>query len=170
MAKKKTSKKASSSRASRKKSGKKSAGKSAKTASAKKSPAKRSGPNKVVAKTSSGTKGNSVDSLLRKYQKERATQETQLGGLRKKIEELEAKTRSFREQISKLTEKEKATQDAIAKLDSMRDTDVANLLEKLGVQIRSDSPRPSDQSEPSNSGEPAADLGKSNHPPTLRLG
>lgn len=56
--------------------------------------------------------------------------------MRKKIEDLEAKTRAFREQIGKLTEQENGLKKTISQLDARRDQEVSNLLAKLGVQLR----------------------------------
>jgi chromosome segregation ATPase len=93
-------------------------------------------PKASSKKSSGGSRSNSVDGVLKKYQKERQTQEVQLATMRKKIEDLEAKTRAFREQIGKLTEQENGLQKTISQLDARRDQEVSNLLAKLGVQLR----------------------------------
>ena len=106
--------------------------------SAKKSPKKKSAPKKApVKKTAakSSPRASSVDGVLKKYEKERSAQESQLTTLRKKIDDLEAKSRAFQEQIAKLTTQEDVTKDAIMQLDSRRDEEVGQLLSKLGVQL-----------------------------------
>jgi chromosome segregation ATPase len=88
----------------------------------------------VQAKPSRAT---SVDSILKKFKKERVTLDTGLVTVRKKINELNAKTRAFEEQIAKLTEKELVTEEAIEQLDARRDAEVSELLSKLGVKLGS---------------------------------
>ena len=90
---------------------------------------------KSAKSNADGPRGNSVDNVLEKYQKERTSQEIQLATVRKKIDELEAKTRAFREQIAKLTKQEAALKNSMAQLDTRRDNEVRKLLEKLGVQL-----------------------------------
>jgi chromosome segregation ATPase len=115
-------------------------GRSPKQASPKKSPAKKSPAKKLaVAKksttASSGGRGTSVDSLLKKYEKERKTQESKLSASLKKIKDLELKAQKLEEQIAKLKDDSKTTQAEIDQLDSRRDADIAEVLSKLGVQL-----------------------------------
>ena len=79
-----------------------------------------------------GSRGTSVDTLLKKYEKERKTQESQLSGSLKKIDELELKATKLQEQIAKLKEGAKSTQLEIDQLDSRRDAEVAEVLGRLG--------------------------------------
>ena len=90
----------------------------------------------------------SVDGILNRYRKERASQESQLAAVRKKIADLEAKTAAFQQQIAKLNDQETATLLQVEELDAKRDQEVSELLSKLGVRIGSDSPEtpPSSQS------------------------
>ncbi len=101
---------------------------------------------KKVATKSSATKkptekksrlGTSVDGILNRYKKERALQETQLAAVRKRIADLEAKTRAFEEQIAKLNDQESATKRQVEDLDAKRDQEVSELLSKLGVRVDS---------------------------------
>lgn len=107
---------------------------------ARKKTTQKKSPQKKTAKArSTGSGGKSVDGVLQKYEQERSAQESLLATLRKKIEELEAKTRVYQEQITKLTDQADATRDAIEQLDSRRDEEVGKLLSKLGVQLGGDS-------------------------------
>ena len=107
--------------------------KPAKTRVAKKSPAKTKAKPKAAAK--SKPRGTSVDTLLKKFDKERKTQEAKLAASKKKIEEMEKKAEQLREQIAKAKELARATQNDINQLDSRRDAEVAEVLAKLGVQL-----------------------------------
>ena len=136
---------------------------------AKKSKARKTGSSaksgrKSAAKKSTTTRGNSVDSILKKYQKERHTQEVQLATMRKKIEELEAKTRAFREQIGKLTDQENGLKRAISQLDAQRDQEVSDLLAKLGVQFRTGNNMPSPNTTDNTPQTPVASGAMRNQP------
>ena len=97
-------------------------------------PKKKPNGNKdVPAKT--GSRATSVDSLLKKFEKERYTQEAKLSGARKKIDELESKATKLREQISKLKAEAQSTEVEISQIDSRRDAEVAEILARLGVQL-----------------------------------
>lgn len=98
------------------------------------SPKKRAVAQSTTAKTKS-PRGNSVDALLKKFEKERKTQEAKLSNSIKKIDELEFKSEKLAEQIAKLKETAKSTQTEIDQLDSRRDAEVAEVLTKLGVQL-----------------------------------
>jgi len=114
-----------------------------KKATAKKKPATKKSASKPASKKSTKAKTSkprpvtSVDGVLKKYEKERAAQDSQLVALRKKIEELETKARVFEEQIAKLKDQESSTENAIAQLDSKRDEEVSRVLSKLGVSLGS---------------------------------
>jgi len=133
--KKKTTGRATKNRAKKKvvKKGKAVRKKSSPKKAAKKAPKKSSKKPAKVKNTGAGAK--SVDGLLKKYEKERSAQGSQLATLGKKIKDLQAKTRVYENQIVKLQTQENALQVAIAKLDSRRDKEVGKLLGKLGVQL-----------------------------------
>ncbi len=82
-------------------------------------------------------RSTSVDGILNKFNKERLNLDSSLTAIRKKILELKAKTRAFEEQIAKLTKKELETEEAIQQVDARRDTEVGELLSKLGVNLGS---------------------------------
>lgn len=126
MAKKKRTTKKTASR-----SKKKTATKKRSKKSVRKSTSRKSAPAKITA----GRGNNSVDSLLKKFAKERSQKESQLESLRKKKRELEEKARKFQEQVSKLSQQERDAQAQIAQLDKQRDHDVSQLLSKLGIQL-----------------------------------
>ena len=88
--------------------------KPAKTRVAKESPAKTKAKPKAAAK--SKPRGTSVDTLLKKFDKERKTQEAKLAASKKKIEEMEKKAEQLREQIAKAKELARATQNDILSL------------------------------------------------------
>ena len=129
---------------------------------------KRAAKQKTVAnkKSASGgrSRGDSVDGVLNKFQKERQAQEIQLATIRTRIEDMEAKMRTFREQIGKLTEQEKDLKNSISQLDAQRDQEVSDLLAKLGVQLRTAGAGP--KREESESKAPIANsvIEKRNHP------
>lgn len=89
--------------------------------------------------SATGSRRTSVDTLLKKYEKERKTQEAQLSSSLKKIEELELKATKLQEQIAKLKEQAKSTQHEIDQHDSRRDAEVAEVLGRLGVQLSANS-------------------------------
>ena len=78
----------------------------------------------------------SVDAILKRFAKERVTNETQVATLRKKREDLEARSAKLREQINRLMDQEKKSRDELAQLDARRDQEVAQLLEQLGVRLQ----------------------------------
>ena len=55
--------------------------------------------------------------MIKKYEKERSAQQSQLAALSSKIDDLQAKASSIQEQIEDLSEQRSATQQAIAQLD-----------------------------------------------------
>jgi hypothetical protein len=89
----------------------------------------------IATKPTKRASATSVDAVLKKYQKERVSLNSSLVTVRKKIDELNAKTRAFEEQISKLTEKEMVAEESLQNLDVRRDAEVSELLSKLGVNI-----------------------------------
>jgi chromosome segregation ATPase len=92
-------------------------------------------PTKTKTAKARPTKPKSVDSILQKYEKQRVTCNSKLTSIRAKIEDLQAKTKAYAEQINKLTEQELVTESVIAELDSKRDSEVSELLTKLGVNL-----------------------------------
>jgi hypothetical protein len=107
-----------------------------KAAAPKKSAVKKSAPAKKAAKAPKASGGSdSVDGVIKKYEKERATQESQLTALTKKIDGLEKQSRSLDQQIEKLSEQRIVAQESIAQLDLRRDEEIAALLAKLGVSV-----------------------------------
>lgn len=132
VAKKKVAKKASAAKASTKASAAKKAVK--KTAS--KTTARKT---KTAAKSSSKprTKASSVDGILKRYQKERVTQEAKLGSVREKIKDLTSKIQSYQKQIVKLKSQQLDTENSICTLDIRRDQEVAGLLSSLGINLDS---------------------------------
>lgn len=82
-----------------------------------------------------GADGNSVDGVIKKYEKERSTQESQLASLSKKIVGMQKQADSLYQQIEKLSAQRMAAEDAIAQLDTRRDEEITALLAKLGVSV-----------------------------------
>ena len=78
---------------------------------------------------------NSVDSLLRKFAKDRTQQETRLSAIRKKRIDMEEKSAKLQEQIAKLRQQEKEVEVQIDGLDQQRDNEVKELLTKIGVKL-----------------------------------
>ena len=77
----------------------------------------------------------SVDGILKRFKQERAVQESQLVAVRKKIADLEAKSRAFQEQIAKLNDQESETLQQVDELDAKRDQEISELLSRLGVRV-----------------------------------
>jgi chromosome segregation ATPase len=92
-------------------------------------------PTKTKTAKARPAKPKSVDSILQKYEKQRVSCNSKLTSIRAKIEDLQAKTKAYAEQINKLTEQELVTESVIAELDSKRDSEVSELLTKLGVNL-----------------------------------
>lgn len=117
--------------------------KSVRTTTTKKAPAtgkaakKKPTRKKAARKTSKAKSATplSVDGVLEKYTKERGTLQSSLSTVQKKIADLKKKTLAFQQQIEKLTTQEATTAEAIATLDSRRDTEVSQVLAKLGVSV-----------------------------------
>lgn len=101
----------------------------------KKKPVSRAKAKPATAKRSSSRSSNSVDSLLKKFDKDRSQKESQLAVLQKKRVELEDKTRKLQEQISKVAQQIRETESQVSQLDSQRDQEVRELLAKLGVKL-----------------------------------
>ncbi len=108
--------------------------------SARKRPAeKRPAGKRPAGKRSAGKQAKadtSIDAILKRFAKERVTNETQVATLRKKREDLEARSAKLREQINRLMDQEKKSRDELAQLDARRDQEVAQLLEQLGVRLQ----------------------------------
>ena len=123
--------------AKKKKATKKTKNRPAKTSSkSKKKPAAKAS---IKEAGSAKPRSTSVDTLLKKFEKERKTKEAKLAASVKKIEELETKSAKLREQITKLRDESKATQTDIDQLDTRRDQEVAEVLAQLGVQLSASS-------------------------------
>lgn len=82
-----------------------------------------------------GSDGSSVDGVIKKYERERTTQESQLASLSKKIDGMQKQADSLHQQIEKLSAQRTAAQNAIAQLDARRDEEITALLAKLGVAV-----------------------------------
>ena len=94
---------------------------------------------------SSNTKTpTSVDGILKKFGKQRATLDSQAISTRNKIEALEKKVNQSLAQIDKLIEKETATKKSLNELDARRDSEVSALLAKLGVKFSDTPPEPTE--------------------------
>ena len=94
---------------------------------------------KVAAKASKSSSKkkdpNSVDDVLKKFVRERASLDLHLSTLDKKIADLEKKTKRYQEQLVALGKDKESTRDSIAKIDTRRDLEVSELLAKLGVKV-----------------------------------
>ena len=86
-------------------------------------------------KRSASRASTSVDSLLKKFDKDRSQKESQLVVLQKKRAELEDRTQKLQEQIGKVSGQIRETESQIASLDSQRDQEVKELLARLGVKL-----------------------------------
>ena len=80
----------------------------------------------------------SVDSILATFGKRRTEQQSKLAAVRKKIAQLEAKTKAYQAEIVSLKKAESSAETTIEKLDLDRDQAVRKLLEKLGVKLVSE--------------------------------
>ncbi len=90
----------------------------------------------IADKKSKPTTGrNSVDSILVRFEKQRTEQQSKLSTVRKKIAQLEAKTKAFQAEIVSLKAAESNAETTLGKLDSQRDQAVRDLLKKLGVSL-----------------------------------
>ena len=112
---------------------------SSKKSKARKSPARKSSTSKSTKKKAATI---SVDSLLRKFEKERTQKEQLLQTLQARQVDLHEKTRKMQEQIATNKDRIKETQSLLSNLDADRDAQVKELLAKLGVQIDSAGPSP----------------------------
>ena len=94
---------------------------------------------KTAAKSSSKsrTKASSVDGILKRYQKERVTQEAKLVSVREEIKDLTSKIQAYQKQIVKLKSQQLDTENSICTLDIRRDQEVAGLLSSLGINLDS---------------------------------
>ncbi|MFT5299580.1 MAG: hypothetical protein ACI87E_001416 [Mariniblastus sp.] len=112
---------------------------SAKSASSKSNVGKRinrtKGKATTKAKPTRQAESMSVDSVLKKFKKERLALDTLSVSLRKKIEDFDAKAKSLQAQVVELSEQEVVTREAIEQLDDRRDAEVRSLLMELGVKI-----------------------------------
>ena len=101
-------------------------------ASKKSATATKSSPKKTKVKTKTA---NSVDGVLADFNKQRTEQETKLVSVRKKIVQLEEKTKAFQAEIVALKSAEATAVETIDSLDVRRDKAVRELLDKLGVRL-----------------------------------
>lgn len=117
----------------------------------KKNTAKKAAPKKKVAKkatakkkatkkSAGGGQSKSVDGIIKKFVKERNSLESKLTAYQKKVAELEARSSKILEEITKVSALVSDTENAIGVLDSRRDTEIGELLSKLGVQLGGQSP------------------------------
>lgn len=93
------------------------------------------GASKPSGKTATSKRNSSVDSLLKRFAKERAQHEAKLEALRKKKAELEEKTRKYQQQVAKMAHEERDAEAQLGQLDKQRDQEVKELLATLGVQL-----------------------------------
>ena len=147
-----------------------------KRTSKKKATKKKSPANSPARKTKGSARlksgSTSVDGVLKKFQKERATLEAQQAALKKKIEDLNLKTRSLESQIEKLTVKEANANSAIGQLDDRRDAEVSELLASLGVKLRQPRPESASTTLPFSGSQIGSDdeLDAKHHDPRFRQG
>lgn len=112
--------------------------KAGKKTSPKKSVAKKASTKKPVSKRSTAKKSataKSVDSILKGFEKERVSQNSDLIALRKKIEQTTKKIASLKVELLELQAKEGETESAIATLDDRRDKEIGSLLTNLGINL-----------------------------------
>ena len=91
-------------------------------------------------KTASVTRGRksaslSVDGILKQFEKQRSDHQTKLTTVRKKISQLEAKTKAYLAEIVTLKQQEETASQTISTLDVQRDQAIRKQLEKLGVSL-----------------------------------
>lgn len=79
----------------------------------------------------------SVDSILKSYEKERVSQQTQLTVVQKKIKDLTTKVNAYEKEIVLLKKKQLDTENAICTLHTRRDQEVGSALAKLGINLDS---------------------------------
>jgi len=114
----------------------------AKTVAKAKKPARKPAT-KSASKTAKKSNRNSVDSILSSFAKERTFQQSKLTAVRKKMAQLEAKTKAFQAEIISLKEAESTAVTTIDSLDVQRDIEVRSTLEKLGVKLAEEAaPKP----------------------------
>ena len=112
--------------------------KAVKKTAAKKTPATSKGSaGKTKTAAKSKTKVSSVDGILKRYQKERITQETKLVSVREQIKDLTSKIQAYQKQIVKLKSQQLDTENSICTMDIRRDQEVAGLLSSLGINLDS---------------------------------
>ena len=98
--------------------------------------AKKSTTKKAAGSTSSRKPaGSSVDSILKQFEKQRSDHQAKLTVVRKKIAQLEAKTKAYLAEIVTLKQQEETSAQTISTLDVQRDEAVRKQLEKLGVSL-----------------------------------
>lgn len=108
--------------------------KSKKKPAAKKSKTKKTTLRKTAA-LKAKTSAKSVDTILKAFEKERVTQNTDLVTTRKKIELVTKKIGSLKAELLELQAKEGATEIAITTLDDRRDKEIGTMLSNLGINL-----------------------------------
>ena len=124
-------------------------------------PKKSTAAKKAVPKRSTA-RGNSVDTLLKKYENERKTLESRLASSQKGIKDSELKVKKLQDQVMKLKKQAATAEAEMNSLDARRDAEIAEVLARLGVQLsaagaKKTPPTPELPFEPDDSPEPSAD-------------
>ena len=91
---------------------------------------------KAVKKTSAKkATATSVDSILKSFEKERVTKNSDLVATRKKLDQVTKKIASLKVELLELQAKEGETEVAIATLDDRRDKEIGKLLSGMGINL-----------------------------------
>ena len=91
---------------------------------------------KAVKKTSAKkATAKSVDSILKSFEKERVTKNSDLVATRKKLDQVTKKIASLKVELLELQAKEGETELAIATLDDRRDKEIGKLLSVMGINL-----------------------------------
>ena len=135
--------------------------------SSRKTPAKRTKtaakkPTKKTAggRAKSGRAASSVDSLLKKYAKERATLEAQLKTQQQKKQEVDQRIAKLRDQATQIAERQQAIESQLTGLDRQRDDEVKQLLSQLGVRLDATSSPPANASSDDRAASGSAGAGR----------
>ena len=98
----------------------------------KKSTTKKKAVKKTSAKKATAT---SVDTILKSFEKERVTKNSDLVATRKKLDQVTKKIASLKVELLELQAKEGETEIAIATLDDRRDKEIGKLLSDMGINL-----------------------------------
>lgn len=110
--------------------------KSSKSTARKPSPTKKTAPKRESAKASKAKpSAKSVDGILKSFDKERVTQNSNLVSIRKKIEQLTKKVSSLKTELEGLKKTAVETEIAIETLDARRDKEIGTLLTSMGIDL-----------------------------------